>query len=216
MGLANKSKLKGEAYDPEASSLGSLKLTMEKFYRVSGGSTQRKGVTPNIDLPDPYDGYDEDELGERHYKSSLPWDEIPAVSFKPTNSIPNLNEVVSMSNARIAANPTFQLISENSRVIKKKREDNTVSLNEVKYKKEQEEINAISKKLEELQKNATPLTVTNPAEDMARVNMDTASVAKNKEWLKALGKDIYIAETVNIIDDMKKGNMKVNMGTGMK
>jgi len=202
--------------DGEPSSLGSLKLTMEKFYRVNGGSTQRKGVTPHIDMPDPYDGYDEEDLGERHYKSALPWDEIPAVSYKPTNSIPNLNQVISMSNARIAANPTFRLIKENAEVIKKKREDNVVSLNEAEYRKEQEETNEVSKKLEELQKNAVALEVINPDEDMARINMDTASVSKNKEWLKAIGKDIYIAETVNIINDIKKGSMNVNIGTGMK
>ncbi|GAA4462808.1 carboxy terminal-processing peptidase [Nemorincola caseinilytica] len=200
----------------ENASLGSLKLTMEKFYRVNGGSTQLKGVRPHIDMPDPYDGYDDEELGERHNKSALPWDEVPAVSYKAANSISNLDDVVAMSNARIAANPTFKLISENSHLIKKKRDENKVSLNETQYRKDQEETNSISKKLEELQKNATLLEVTNPQEDLARINLDTASVAKNKDWLKALGKDIYIAETVNIINDIKKGGMKVNMGTGMK
>ena len=197
-------------------SLGSIKLTMEKFYRVNGGSTQLKGVKPHIDMPDPYDGYDEEELGERHNKSALAWDEVPSVSYKATNSITNLNDVVAMSNARIAANPTFQLISENSHLIKKKRDENKVSLNEAQYRKDQEETNAISKKLEELQKNATPLEVINPKEDLAKINLDTASVTKNKEWLKALGKDIYIAETVNIINDIKKGSMKVGMSSGLR
>jgi carboxyl-terminal processing protease len=200
----------------EGGSIGALKLTMEKFYRVNGGSTQLKGVKPHVDMPDPYDGYDDDELGERHNKSALAWDEIPPVPYKPTNSIPNLPQVISMSNARIAANPTFQLISENARIIKKKRDDNKVSLNEVQYKKEQEEINATSKKLEELQKNSVHLELTNPAADLAKINLDSASIAKNTEWLKALGKDIYIAETVNIIHDIQKGSMKMTLGGGMK
>lgn len=197
-------------------SMGALKLTMEKFYRVNGGSTQLKGVKPHIDMPDSYDGYDDEELGERHHKSALAWSEIPAVNYKPTNSIPNLNQLVEMSNSRINANQTFKLISENAKLIRKKRDDNRVSLNEEKYKKEQEEINATSKKLEELQKNASPLEMTNAPADMAKINIDSASVAKNKEWLKALGKDIYIAETVNILQDLKKSSMKMNIGTGMK
>ncbi len=197
-------------------SIGALKLTMEKFYRVNGGSTQLKGVKPHVDMPDPYDGYDDEELGERHNKSALAWDEIPAVNYKPTNSIPNLNQLVAMSNNRINANPTFKLISDNAKLIRKKRDDNKVSLNVDKYKKEQEEINATSKKLEELQKNATALDMTNAPADMAKINIDSASVAKNKEWLKALGKDIYIAETVNILHDLKKSSMKMNIGTGMK
>jgi carboxyl-terminal processing protease len=197
-------------------SIGALKLTMEKFYRVNGGSTQLKGVKPHVDMPDPYDGYDDEELGERHIKSALAWDEIPAVNYKPSNSIPNLNQLVNMSNSRINNSPTFKLISENAKLIRKKRDDNKVSLNVDKYKKEQEEINATSKKLEELQKNATALDMTNAPADMAKVNIDSASVAKNKEWLKALGKDIYIAETVNILHDLKKSSMKMNIGTGMK
>lgn len=207
-----------QANNGEPAPLGSIKLTMEKFYRVNGGSTQRKGVVPHIKMPDAYDGYSDEELGERHYKSALAWGEIPAVAYKPTNSIPNLEAVIAMSNSRIAANPTFHTIAESARIIKNKRDDKRVSLNEKQYRKEQEEINAISKKLEDLKKNAVQLEVVNPAEDMARINMDTASVAKNKEWLKALGKDLYIAETVNIINDIKKGAMKVTAtpGTGMK
>lgn len=210
LALANNAETDG------GGSLGSLKLTMEKFYRVNGGSTQLKGVKPNVDMPDPYDGYDEEDLGERHSKSALAWDEVPAVSYKATNSIGNMNDVIAMSNARIAANPTFTLIRENSFLIKKKRDENKVSLNETQYRKDQEETNAISKKLEELQKNATLLEVTNPKEDLAKINLDTASVAKNKDWLKALGKDIYISETVNIINDIKKGGMKVGMSSGMR
>jgi len=193
-------------------SLGALKLTMEKFYRVNGGSTQLKGVTPEVDMPDPYDGYDDEELGERHNKSALAWDEIPKVQFAPANSINNMDQVVAMSNSRIAANKTFQLISDNAKTIRKKKDDNVVSLNETAYKKEQEEINATSKIIDSLQKNASPLDMANAPADLARVNVDSASIAKNKEWLKALSKDIYIAETVNIINDIRKGDMKVTLG----
>jgi carboxyl-terminal processing protease len=197
-------------------SIGALKLTMEKFYRVNGGSTQLKGVTPEIDMPDPYDGYDDEELGERHNKSALAWDDIPSVAYKPANGIPNLQEVIAMSNSRIKANPTFSLISENAHIIRKKKDDNKVSLNEEKYRKEQEEINATSKKLEELQKSAVLLEMANAPADLAKINVDSASIAKNQEWLKALGKDIYIAETVNIINDIRKGEMKMTLSNEHK
>jgi carboxyl-terminal processing protease len=196
----------------KSGSLGALKLTMEKFYRVNGRSTQLKGIVPHIDMPDPYDGFDEEDLGERHNKSALPWDEVPAANFKPTNSITNVDQLAALSKSRIASNETFKLISENAHLVKKRRDDNKVSLNEEKFKKEQEEINAISKKLEELQKNATLLDMTNPEEDLVKINADTASVSKNKDWLKSLGKDIYIAETVNILHDIRKSEMKVGVG----
>lgn len=198
------------------SSLGALKLTMEKFYRINGGSTQLKGVTPDIAIPDIYDGYDDEELGERNRKSALPWDEIAPANYKTTNSVPNLKELAAMSRSRVAADPTFNLISEKSRYLKKKKDDNRVSLNEVQYKKDQDELNATSKKMEELQKKAVLLEITSPAVDLAHIAGDTAAVSKNNEWLKAKSKDIYISETVNIVNDMAKGQMKLNNSTGMK
>jgi len=200
----------------QGSSIGSLKLTMEKFYRVNGGSTQLKGVTPDIAIPDKYEGFDDDDLGERQNKAALPWDEIPSASYKQTNSVGNLRQLESLSESRISSNPTFKLIEENSEYLKKKSEDKTVSLNEVKYKKEQEEINERSKKLDELLKNAVTLEMANPQADMEKINEDSTSIKKNKEWLKNKSKDIYISETVNIINDLAKQNMQLNIGTGMK
>lgn len=191
-------------------SIGSLKLTMEKFYRVNGGSTQLRGVTPDITIPDAYDGYDDEDLGERHNKSALKWDEIPAANYKPTNSVGNLEQLAALSNSRVKANPTFNLIAENSKIIKQKKDDNKVSLNEAKYRKEQEEINATSKKIEEIQKKAVLLEVANIPADMSRVNIDSAAMKKNTDWLRAVSKDIYISETVNIVNDIPKAGMSVN------
>jgi carboxyl-terminal processing protease len=196
--------------------IGYVKLTMEKFYRVNGASTQLKGVTPDVSIPDAYDGYDDEELGERKQKSALPWDEIASANFKPTNSVGNISQISLLSQSRIKANPTFKQIQENSEFLKKKRDNNVVSLNEAKFRKEQDEINEKSKKLEELQKKTVLLDMTNPQADMSKINTDSASVAKNKEWLKNLSKDIYISETVNIVNDIPKAGMKVTMGTGMK
>ena len=197
-------------------SIGALKLTMEKFYRVNGGSTQLKGVTPDIAIPDIYDGFDDEDFGERHNKAALPWDEIPAANYKPTNSAGSAIQLAKLSQSRIAADPTFKLIEESSVITKQKRDDNEVSLNESDYRKEQEELNETSKKLEKIQKNAVKLEMDNPPADLAKINTDSASITKNRDWLKNISKDIYISETVNIINDMPKTMMKVNMGTGMK
>ena len=200
----------------QGSSIGFLKLTMEKFYRVNGASTQLKGVTPDIILPDYNDAYDDDEIGERNRKSALPWDEIASATYKPTNSTGNVQHLANMSQSRINANPTFKQVQENSQYYKEKKENNVVSLNEEKYRKEEEDVNAKSKKMEELLKKNVLLEMTNPQADMEKINMDSVSITKNKDWLKNLSKDIYISETVNIINDLAKSGMKVNIGTGMK
>ena len=191
-------------------SLGELKLTMEKFYRVSGGSTQLKGVVPDVTLPDALDYLDDDDLGERRNKSALPYDEIPPAAYTPTNSVGNLSLLAQLSKNRVQASPAFQLIEETAETRKKKMDDKSVSLNEKQYRKDQEELNAISKKLDEIQKKATNLDMSNLAADKERINVDSSSITKNKEWLKNISKDIYIGETVNIVNDLVKSTMKVS------
>jgi carboxyl-terminal processing protease len=205
--LAN--NIKGKSTEP----IGSIKLTVQKFYRVNGGSTQLKGVTPDIILPDPYKYID---MGERRDKAALPWDEIPAAAYTPAKNPVQVAPLLEQSNKRIANNPTFKLIEENALRIKKQQDDNVYSLNEKDYRKEVEEANATSEKMEELQKKATTLNIANPKEDIARINRDSTTIAKNDVWLKNLKKDLYLSETVNIINDLSKQSMKLNMGTGMK
>jgi carboxyl-terminal processing protease len=64
--------------------LGQLKMTLAKFYRVTGSSTQRLGVAPDISFPSPYDG---EEFGEASRPNALLWDEIPTSKFQPTDQI---------------------------------------------------------------------------------------------------------------------------------
>ncbi|MBC7553931.1 MAG: carboxy terminal-processing peptidase [Taibaiella sp.] len=200
--------------DSSDPTLGSLKLTMEKFYRVNGGSTQLKGVIPDIQLPDHLDYIDDEDLGERRNKSALPYDEIAPANIRPSNKITNVNELSLMSKSRVEGNQVFKLIEQTSVLRKKKLDDKSVTLNEKEYRKDQEELKALSKKIEEIQKKATTLDLISLAADKERINVDSVSINKNKEWLKNISKDIYIGETVNIVNDLSKSTMKVGLGTG--
>ena len=194
-------------------SLGSLKLTIQKFYRINGGSTQLKGVVPDVMLPDPYSDID---LGERRDKAALAWDEIPAAKYSTVGNPVDATKLAALSKERISKNPSFDIIKETGARYKKLEKENVVSLNEKKYRKELDEANAISKKLEELEKKNTSLTITNPGDDLAKINVDSASINKNDAWLKMLKKDIYLSETVNILNDMISPRSNVTMETGMK
>ena len=191
--------------------MGSLKLTVQKFYRVNGGSTQLKGVTPDITFPDPYKYLD---MGERKDKAALKWDEIPAAKYEAVTNPVNIAPLAAESKKRVSGSATFSLIEENAARIKKQEDDNTYSLNEGAYRKELEEANATSKKMEELEKKATQLTITNPKEDMGKINMDSTTITKNSEWIKNLQKDIYLAETVNIINDLTKQYARMTSTVG--
>lgn len=193
--------------------IGALKLTMQKFYRVNGGSTQLKGVTPDIMLPDVYKLIN---IGERRDKAALPWDEIPAASYKSSESHFNIGQLAENSRKRVNGNPQFNVVEESARKIKEQEDGHAYPLSELAYRKQLEEVNASAKKNEELEKKATLLNVSNLREDMTHINRDSTSVTKNNDWLKLLKKDAYIAETVNIINDMSKPAMKVDVSTGMK
>lgn len=179
--------------------IGSLKITIQKFYRVNGGSTQLKGVTPDIQLPDLYSYID---VGERKDKAALGWDEIPPSPYAPFANPVNVPVLKALSEKRVGSNPHFEAVKANAERLKKLEENNVVSLNEKKYRMKLDETTALSKKMEELDKKATALDVSNLKTDLERINTDSVLIEKNKNWLKNLKKDIYIAETVNIINDM--------------
>lgn len=108
---------------------GALKVTIRKFYRASGASTQFKGVQPDIVLPSPFN-YLKD-IGEASLDNALPWDTIPSAKFEPANRVePYLSELIGRSQRRVATNQDFVYVREDIEQLRKKQEDKTASLNE--------------------------------------------------------------------------------------
>ena len=96
---------KGTVQDVTGLSSGQLKLTVSKFYRVSGDSTQHRGVVPDIQFPSLYDI---DKVGESHKDNALPWDNIHSVPFKPSPSVKAfIPELTAGSEQRSAKDPDF-------------------------------------------------------------------------------------------------------------
>ena len=106
---------------------GALKLTIQKFYRVAGGSTQLKGVESDVRLPSIFD---QPEIGESSLKGPLPYDTVPPVDFEKWDRPLFKNELRSRSSVRIAADPEFGYIVEDLDAAKKRAAENSVSLNE--------------------------------------------------------------------------------------
>lgn len=181
--------------------IGSLKITIQKFYRVNGGSTQLKGVTPDIYLPDPYAMQDK---GERNQESALQWDQISPADYHMVENPVNVDRLAMLSSRRVAAVPAFKMIDSYAAKWNQHRDSDTVSLTETGYRKDLEESNAAARKLEEIKKKIPQLNITNLKEDMDRINANSASVAKNNDWLKALKTDAYLSETVKIINDLAR------------
>ncbi len=89
--------------------LGAIKVTISKFYRPSGASTQLKGVESDIVLPDLFDEY---EIGEKHYDYALPWEKIPASDYKEFNLVNDavVNPLKAASKARVQSDKGFEKI----------------------------------------------------------------------------------------------------------
>ncbi len=115
--------------DSDAGDPGALKVTIRKFYRASGASTQLKGVMPDIVLPSILN-YSKD-LGESSLDNPLPWDTIPGVKFDKLNLVqPYLSELLRRSTERVATNRDFVYVREDIEQFRKREADKTVSLNE--------------------------------------------------------------------------------------
>src|SRR5206468_8513746 len=109
---------------------GALKLTIQKFYRVAGGSTQLHGVASDIVLPTLSDL---PEYGEGALKNCLPYDEVPKAKFtKWSDSSHQLfaDELKRRSEARVQVNPEFRYVMEDMERLRQRLDENRISLNE--------------------------------------------------------------------------------------
>ncbi|WP_063656708.1 carboxy terminal-processing peptidase [Candidatus Arsenophonus triatominarum] len=127
---------------PDWPALGSVKYTIQKFYRINGGSTQCKGVTPDVVMPT---GIDTAETGENFEDNVLPWDSIMPASYSVVGNISQyVANLIANYKERIAKNPEFKYIEEDiARYRAMKASKNIISLNYVKREKENREADAI-------------------------------------------------------------------------
>lgn len=181
--------------------LGSVKITMQKFYRVNGGATQLKGVIPDIILPDPYYLLDQ---GEKEQDYPMTWDEIAPANYTPVKPPYSLAKLKSNSESRLKSNPGFELLSDAAKRLKKQKDDTMISLNFQQYMAEQKIYKAETKKMESLDKEIPGIEVLALKADEASIANDTLKSKKASDWYKSIKKDIYLNETIAIIDDMKK------------
>jgi carboxyl-terminal processing protease len=122
---------------------GAVKITIRKFYRASGESTQLRGVTPDIVLPSVNNHFD---VGEGALDNPLEWDTIrPAVYEKVNRVAPHLDELKKRSRQRLETDPDFAFIREEIERYQKLKAEKSVSLNEAVRLKEKEESDARTK-----------------------------------------------------------------------
>lgn len=180
--------------------LGEMKLTIQKFYRITGKTTQLNGVTPDIVLPDFYNFI---EIGERENDYPLESTTIEQVAFNQNAyHVPDLGKLRDNSKARVENDETFKKVTENAQRLRKKRDMTQYSLQLEKFrqnsKKEEEE----AKSFENIFKSIEIFNPENPMADQEYIKSDTGRVARNDSWIKEKKKDIQLYETYRIMLDM--------------
>lgn len=180
------------------SDLGTIKLTLQKFYRINGGSTQLRGVSSDIVLPDNLEHL---KVREKDSDDALPWDEITKASYKTWDAGYSLETIKQLSNQRLENDPTFRLIAETTEWLSKQSEKK-YSLQLDKYRKEQERIKASVKQLESLLKLKGQLDVSALPQEANRWADDKPKQERFAQWLKTLQKDIYLDQAVKVMNDI--------------
>jgi carboxyl-terminal processing protease len=179
--------------------IGALKMTVQKFYRINGGSNQLEGVHSDIIMPSRYTYL---EIGERDEKNALKFDRVTPASYTVWDNYENFDVVVNNSKKRIAANKTFNLIDENAKWLKDSQDDTLVYLSYDAYKEDIESHEDVASKFNAIRDYSNDLMFTSPLYEQELVTNDTDLAEKREAWHKNLKKDIYVEEALNVLNEL--------------
>ena len=178
--------------------IGSLKLTIQKYYRINGGSTQSKGVLSDIPLPD----LNEHLTREKDLDHALAWDTISPTYYRRWTAGPsNLKEIKNKSAKRTKANPSFKLIAENVKRVKNQQENTSQSLKLVEVSNEQARLKEAAERLKNYaaERSYLKVAVLNGDSGYAK---ESSRLEKLKEWQKEVAADPYLDEAMFVLGDV--------------
>jgi carboxyl-terminal processing protease len=178
-------------------SMGSIKITVQQFYRINGSSTQFKGVHSDIIIPSTSDYLD---IGESKMPNALKWDQINSLQFSAWNTQPNYSYLKKRSLERIKTHPGFKAISAYTTQLKTL---NKLSqpMDFIESWERKQTVKKMSKSLEHLGSvalhNATVTPIYTQDTKLKEVDLE-----RSKEWVDTIHKDIGIEEALAVISDM--------------
>jgi carboxyl-terminal processing protease len=190
--------------DPETgfvasnSELGTVKLTLQKFYRINGGSTQLRGVHSDIVLPDNLEHL---KVREKDDPDALPWDEVSKATYNNWTAGYDLKTIQQLSNQRLENDNTFKLIHETTEWLSKEN-DKQYSLQIDKYRKGQQAVRTTIKQLEALMKLKKEIDVAALPNEVNRWADDVTKKERFAQWIKNLKEDIYLDQAVKVMNDI--------------
>lgn len=197
----------------EHGDLGALKITTQKFYRITGNSTQLEGVQSNVVIPDRYNYI---EIGERDQENPLPYDKIAPAPYQLWDGYIDYEEILRKSNDRMALNPQVKLIEENAKWIRRQQDKTTYPLNYEAYKKQLEEDEAFAKRFKALSEYTTRATFRSLPYEEKLMENDSILKERRMRWHESLSKDMYVEEALSVLEDLQLQNLKRGKLVGIK
>ncbi|MES2430925.1 MAG: carboxy terminal-processing peptidase [Bacteroidota bacterium] len=180
-----------------AEDLGTVKMTMQKFYRINGGATQLRGVTPDVIIPDRYDLL---KIREKDNPSALGWDEISKSDYTALSSEYSADAVVQSARAIISSNPNFKQLQQDLALIDQYN-DKEYSLNLDKFRQEQDQLKLLYKGIDSLTKLPKDLDVKNLEADKTKL-ADKEKAERNKTFINRIKSDVYVDEALKVMQTM--------------
>ncbi|NNG80905.1 carboxy terminal-processing peptidase [Acinetobacter sp. ANC 5378] len=183
---------------------GQATLTQRKFYRVTGGSTQNKGVVPDIKLVDIYN----EEFGERKAKNALKWDTIPTAPFKREGSVqPYVQNLAQMSQQRVVVDPQFKYLEQRKAIAKKTEEQKRVVLD---IDQRKAELNTLEQKTLEAENQRRAVTGQKPYANWESYQASMDALVESRAKMKVTQRpylpeeEAFVTESANILLDYAK------------
>lgn len=186
----------------EPPKFGQVKMTIAQFFRINGGTTQLKGVTPDIDLPSATDS---ENFGESSFDNALPWTQIKPADYSPVGNIkPLLGPLNASHQARTNKDKEFKYLKEDIAEFNAQRKKNLISLNEAERRKEREQQEARAaarEKTDDANGASKKASMQDDGLQANERNLDS-DLALEKE--RKNSKDILLNEAANILSDHVK------------
>jgi carboxyl-terminal processing protease len=182
--------------------LGVLKITVQQFFRVTGASTQREGVMPDVVLPDPAGHL---ETGERELEHAIPWSAVPAVPHDTWNATWKTPTLVERSAVRIAKHPSFTKMAALTQLLRSTRDDTRLPLARAAWEARRKERRAAIEAASPDLRNAAPGLVVKALDESAPPpppGPDGKTDDRPSRWRDNLARDPWVEECVNILGDM--------------
>ena len=175
---------------------GELKMTVAQFFRINGGTTQLRGVTPDISLPTITDL---DNSGESSYDNPLPWTQIKSAEFTSAGNLKSVvPKLIAAHKSRISKNKDFQYLQEDITEYKNQLNKNLISLSEAKRLKERE---AQDKRLASREKSSDSQDNDAMRDDGLQTNERNLNRELEIEKIRKNTKDILLNEAANVLGD---------------